>query len=138
MLIRLLLDQSSGVASLGQQAIYVIVTELTQLSSEVYLKVIHREIFEGVIEGLLLIIDGKQKSPRAQDEQHHIHRISVDEGIHRRRSSATPGFETSLNVHHATPSEDELDQGELSLAKIACISVSFPLCICVVYSPLFI
>jgi hypothetical protein len=128
MLNRLLLDQSSGVASLGQQAIVMTVTELTQLSSEnpLYSKVIHNEIFDGVIEGLLLIIDGKNKSPRAQDDQAQQHRISIDEGIHhdRRRSSATPGFETSVHVHH---SDNDLDQGELSLAKIACISVK---CLC--------
>lgn len=127
MLIRLLLDQSSGVASLGQQAIGTIVNELTQLSTEnpVYIQVIHHEIFQGVVEGLLLIIDGKQKSPRVLDEQQqqqqHIQRPDNQD---RRRSSTTPGFETSLNVHHATTSDDELDQGELNLAKIACISVS--------------
>lgn len=127
MLIRLLLDRSSGVASLGQQATVTIVTELTQLSKNnpLYSKLIHREIFQGVIEGLLLIIDGKQKSPRAQDEDQDVNRrLSVDTcNLNRRRSSTTPGFETSLNVHHAPPSDDELEQGELSLAKMACISV---------------
>lgn len=90
---------------------------------------------EGVINGLLLIIEGKKKTPRAEDEEKDRtqedalqHRVSVDEGasyMERRRSSVTPGFETSsLNVHYASASEDDLDQGELSLAKIACISVS--------------
>lgn len=146
LIIRILLDQSSGVASLGQQALVSVVTELRRLSAgnPVYQQVIHCEIFKGVIEGLMLIVDGKKKPPRLQDEEEaaaaaaasssaenseslNYHRVSIDEGItgQRRKSSSTPGFETSLNIHHAPSSDDDLDQGEISLAKITCISVKY-------------
>lgn len=144
LIIRILLDQSSGVASLGQQALVSVVTELRKLSDQnpLFQQVIHCEIYKGVIEGLMLIVDGKKKPPRAQDEEEEeegsssassasalkYHRVSIDEGVseQRRRSSATPGFESSLNIHHAPPSsdDDDFDQGEISLAKITCISVS--------------
>lgn len=142
LIIRILLDQSSGVASLGQQAIVSVVTELRRSSEQdpVFQQVINCEIFKGVIEGLMLIVDGKKKPPRTNgqgeevDEDLHgdraealkYHRVSIDDGptSERRRSSATPGFETSLNIHHAPPSDDEFDQGEISLAKITCISVN--------------
>ncbi|RCI04856.1 Serine/threonine-protein phosphatase 4 regulatory subunit 1 [Rhizopus stolonifer] len=139
LIIRLLLDQSSGVASLGQQAIVSVVTELRTLADQnhLYQQVIDCEIFKGVIEGLMMIVDGKKKSPRLQDEENNMdpgaqrdealeyHRVSIDDGpaSERRRSSITPGFETSLNVHHASASEDDYDQGEISLAKITCISL---------------
>jgi serine/threonine-protein phosphatase 4 regulatory subunit 1 len=150
LIIRILLDQSSGVASLGQQALVSVVTELRKLSDQnpLFKQVIHCEIFSGVIEGLMLIVDGKKKPPRAQDEEEEreggeegsssssaglkYHRVSIDEGVseQRRRSSATPGFESSLNIHHAPPSssDDDFDQGEISLAKITCISVSAVIC----------
>jgi hypothetical protein len=138
LIIRLLLDQSSGVASLGQQAIVSVVTELRKLSEEtpVFQQVIDCEIFKGVIEGLMLIVNGKRKPPQRQQELEDdednrsealkYHRVSIDDGptSERRRSSTTPGFETSLNIHHAPSSDDDLDQGEISLAKITCISVS--------------
>ncbi|CAO3655028.1 unnamed protein product [Mucor hiemalis] len=133
LIIRILLDQSSGVASLGQQALVSVVTELRRLSggNPLYQQVIHCEIFKGVIEGLMLIVDGKKKPPRIQDEEEaenneslQYHRVSIDDGItERRKSSATPGFETSINVHHAPSSDDDFDQGEISLAKITCISL---------------
>ncbi|CAO0800068.1 unnamed protein product [Mucor circinelloides] len=141
LIIRILLDQSSGVASLGQQAIVSVVTELRRLSDQdpLFQQVINCELFKGVIEGLMQIVDGKKKPPRTkghgdeEDEDVHddraealkYHRVSIDDGLtsERRRSSATPGFETSLNIHHAPPSDDEFDQGEISLAKITCISL---------------
>lgn len=133
-IIRILLDQSSGVASLGQQALISVVTELRRLSdtNPIYLQVIYYEIYKGVIEGLMLIVDGKNKSPRIQDEEDignneslKYHRVSIDDGLtERRRSSVTPGFESSLNIHHAPTSEDDFDQSEISLAKITCVSVS--------------
>lgn len=134
LIIRILLDQSSGVASLGQQALISVVSELGRLSESniLFKQVLHSEIFKGVIEGLMLIVDGKRKPPRALDEEEEAtnealkyHRVSMDEGsTGRRRSSVTPGFEPSLNIHHAPPSDDDFDQGEISLAKITCISVS--------------
>lgn len=127
MIIRILLDQSSAVASLGQQALVSVVTELRRLSDEkngLFQQVIHSEIFKGVIEGLMMIVDGKKKTPRAEDEddteEHKKHRVFSDG--ERRRSSVTPGFEASLNIHHQGV-EDDFDQGEISLAKITCISV---------------
>ncbi|KAI8638998.1 armadillo-type protein [Parasitella parasitica] len=141
LIIRILLDQNSGVASLGQQALVAVVTELRRLSDQdpVFQRVINCEIFKGVIEGLMLIVDGKKKLPKTngQDDEEggdlqgdeaealKYHRVSIDDGLtsERRRSSATPGFETSLNVHHAPPSDDEFGQGEISLAKITCISL---------------
>ncbi|CEP07968.1 hypothetical protein [Parasitella parasitica] len=141
LIIRILLDQNSGVASLGQQALVAVVTELRRLSDQdpAFQRVINCEIFNGVIEGLMLIVDGKKKPPRrdGQDDEESeelqgdgveaskYHRVSIDDGLtsERRRSSTTPGFETSLNVHHAPPSDDEFDQGEISLAKITCISL---------------
>lgn len=133
LIIRILLDQSSAVASLGQQALVSVVTELRRLSdgNPLFQQVIHSEIFKGVIEGLMMIVDGKRKTPRAQDEEetddsYKKHRVYIDDGhSERRRSSVTPGFETSLNIHHAPPSDDDFDQGEISLAKITCISVRF-------------
>ncbi|KAI9470545.1 MAG: armadillo-type protein [Benjaminiella poitrasii] len=134
LLIRLLLDQSSGVAVLAQQAIVSVVRELNQLSDQnpLYSNVADCEVFKGIVGGLLLIIDGKQKPPRVETEEEEesraealrYHRVSIDEGpnMERRRSSGAPGFETSSNVHHA-PSEDDIDQGEISLAKITCISL---------------
>ncbi|KAI8095332.1 armadillo-type protein [Thamnidium elegans] len=133
LIIRILLDQSSGVASLGQQALISVVSELGRLSESniLFKQVLYSEIFKGVIEGLMLIVDGKRKPPRALDEEEEAtnealkyHRVSMDEGpTGRRRSSVTPGFEPSLNIHHAPPSDDDFDQGEISLAKITCISL---------------
>lgn len=101
-------------------------------------QVIDCEIFKGVIEGLMLIVNGKRKPPQRQpesDEQDEdnrsealkYHRVSIDDdpASERRRSSSTPGFEASLNIHHAPSSDDDVDQGEISLAKITCISVGF-------------
>lgn len=136
LIIRILLDQSSGVASLGQQALISVVSELGRLSegNEIFKQVLYSEVFEGVIEGLMLIVDGKKKAPRALDEEEEAtnealkyHRVSIDDGgpsERRRSSTTTPGFEPSLNIHHAPPSDDDFDQGEISLAKITCISVS--------------
>ncbi|KAG2205706.1 hypothetical protein INT47_008063 [Mucor saturninus] len=132
MIIRILLDQSSAVASLGQQALVTVVTELRRLSDErsngLFQQVIHSEIFKGVIEGLMMIVNGKRKTPRAEDEEeseeHKKHRVYPDTstGGERRRSSVTPGFEASLNIHHQAV-DDDFDQGEISLAKITCISL---------------
>lgn len=130
MIIRILLDQSSAVASLGQQALVSVVTELRRLSDEngLFQQVIHSEIFKGVIEGLMMIVEGKRKTPRAEDEdeteEYKKHRVYLDG--ERRRSSVTPGFETSVNVHQHV--EDDFDQGEISLAKITCISVKLLFC----------
>ncbi|KAI8326855.1 armadillo-type protein [Choanephora cucurbitarum] len=137
LIIRLLLDQSTGVASLGQQAVVSVVTELRALSDQnsAYQQVIDCEVFKGIIDGLMSIIDGKRKSPRLQDEEDQndinrdealrYHRVSIDDdpATRSRRPSTTPGFESSLNVHHASAFEDEFDQGEISLAKITCISL---------------
>ncbi|KAI8384178.1 armadillo-type protein [Blakeslea trispora] len=136
LIIRLLLDQSTGVASLGQQAVVSVVNELRALSDQnpTYHQVIDSEVFKGIIDGLVSIIDGKRKSPRLQDEEDQqdpnrdelrYHRVSIDDVTARpRRPSTTPGFEASVNVHHASSSfEDEFDQGEISLAKITCISL---------------
>ncbi|KAI9363798.1 armadillo-type protein [Pilaira anomala] len=135
LIIRILLDQSSGVASLGQQALISVVSELGRLSegNEIFKQVLYSEVFEGVIEGLMLIVDGKKKAPRALDEEEEAtnealkyHRVSIDDSgpsERRRSSTTTPGFEPSLNIHHAPPSDDDFDQGEISLAKITCISL---------------
>jgi hypothetical protein len=120
-----LLDPNSGVASLGQQAIITAITELYETyEREASRQVVDSEIFKGVIEGLMEIVNGKVKLPRLEDEEQHqqYHRVSIDETNDDRRRS-TPGFETSL--HHVVPSDDEIDQGEITLAKITCISVKY-------------
>jgi hypothetical protein len=118
LMINILLDQHSSVASLGQQAIIAVVSVLRE--DQNLLQVIDSEIHKGLIEGLMAIVDGKIKRQQQTIEEEGGRRVSVDE-IERRRSSlsAAPGFETS----HAA--DDDFDQGEISLAKITCISVSF-------------
>lgn len=101
-MINILLDQHSSVASLGQQAIIAVVGVLRE--DEQLIQVIDSEIYKGLIEGLMAIVEGKSK------------RQSVDETERRRSSLSSAGFETQT--------EDDLDQGEISLAKITCISVS--------------
>lgn len=106
-MITILLDQNSAVASLGQQAIITVVSMLRENDMK---DLIDSEIHKGLIDGLMAIVDGKSKRPHFEDR-----RVSIDNEIERRRSS-TPGFEST---------EDEFDQGEVSLAKVTCISVSF-------------
>ncbi|KAI8875612.1 ARM repeat-containing protein, partial [Backusella circina FSU 941] len=122
--INVLLDPNSGVASLGQQAIITAITELYETCSrETSRQVVDSEIFKGVIEGLMEIVNGKVKPPRLEEEQQQqqYHRVSIDETNNDERRRSTPGFETSL--HHVVPSDDEIDQGEVTLAKITCISL---------------
>ncbi|RCH88951.1 Serine/threonine-protein phosphatase 4 regulatory subunit 1, partial [Rhizopus stolonifer] len=101
LMINILLDQHSSVASLGQQAIIAVVGVLRE--DEQLIQVIDSEIYKGLIEGLMAIVEGKSK------------RQSVDETERRRSSLSSAGFETQT--------EDDLDQGEISLAKITCISL---------------
>ncbi|KAG1048929.1 hypothetical protein G6F43_008718 [Rhizopus delemar] len=116
LMINILLDQHSSVASLGQQAIIAVVSVLRE--DQNLIQVIDSEIHKGLIEGLMAIVDGKIKRQQQTIEEEGGRRVSVDE-IERRRSSlsAAPGFETS----HAA--DDDFDQGEISLAKITCISL---------------
>ncbi|CEI92140.1 hypothetical protein RMCBS344292_06411 [Rhizopus microsporus] len=100
LMITILLDQNSAVASLGQQAIITVVSMLRENDMK---DLIDSEIHKGLIDGLMAIVDGKSKRPHFEDR-----RVSIDNEIERRRSS-TPGFEST---------EDEFDQGEVSLAKI--------------------
>ncbi|KAG1175286.1 hypothetical protein G6F70_000884 [Rhizopus microsporus] len=105
LMITILLDQNSAVASLGQQAIITVVSMLRENDMK---DLIDSEIHKGLIDGLMAIVDGKSKRPHFEDR-----RVSIDNEIERRRSS-TPGFEST---------EDEFDQGEVSLAKVTCISL---------------
>ncbi|KAI8997783.1 armadillo-type protein [Pilobolus umbonatus] len=128
MLIRLLLDPTAGVASLSQQAIVTVTTTLNESSKSlpIYKEIIDSEFYNGVIEGLSLIVDGKCKSPRLdyKNELYQFLRVSVDEnGPHgRRRSSTTPGFESSISMHHS-PADSDHEQGESSVVKVTCISL---------------
>ncbi|KAI8336174.1 armadillo-type protein [Chlamydoabsidia padenii] len=143
LLILILLDQNSNLASLGQQCIVSIATELASTSPDSERAVLDRylldtEIFDGVILGLMDIVHGRTN--HTQEEQQHensdkkykddddslsanlsatsINKDSPSSGTSIiRRPSATPGFEPSSQT------TDDSSQGEINLAKMTCLSL---------------
>ncbi|KAI7878973.1 ARM repeat-containing protein [Lichtheimia hyalospora FSU 10163] len=97
LLIEFLLDQNSSLASLGQQCIVSVASELASKAKhhELYRDLLDTEIFEGVVLGLMAIVDGK---PRQGD------------------------YDQALDNHEKS-SADEMDQGEINLAKMMCLSL---------------
>lgn len=63
LLIEFLLDQNSSLASLGQQCIVSVASELASKGKhhELYRDLLDTEIFEGVVLGLMAIVDGKPR-----------------------------------------------------------------------------
>ncbi|KAI9315825.1 armadillo-type protein [Dichotomocladium elegans] len=98
LLIDFLLDQNSSLASLGQQCIVSVASELASPrdgeNALLYKHLLDSEIFEGVVLGLMGIVDGKSRQSDYDDLQD-----SHDRGA------------------------DEVDQGEINLAKMMCLSL---------------
>lgn len=136
LLISLLLDQNSNLASLGQQCIVSIATDLAASHPDSERGILDRylldtEIFDGVITGLMDIVHGRARSVdedgnKIDDDEHLSANLSATSinnketptvGI-MRRPSATPGFEASSQVV-----TDDSTQGEINLAKMTCLSV---------------
>lgn len=121
LLIEFLLDQNSNLASLGQQCIVSVATELVSAKGtkdeELFKTLLETEIFDGIVLGLVSIIEGRQ----------HPHDYEQRENEHGERDESTgvvgSGFdETGGFMSHS--SADELDQGAINLAKMMCLSVS--------------
>ncbi|KAI9275586.1 armadillo-type protein [Phascolomyces articulosus] len=113
LLIEFLLDQNSSLASLAQQCIVSVATELAAgkgtEDEELYRKLLDVEIFEGVVLGLMSIVG---KSRQLENDQSQDGSGNQD-GVYDEAS----GF---MNHH---PSADEVDQGEINLAKMMCLSL---------------
>ncbi|KAI8148941.1 armadillo-type protein [Fennellomyces sp. T-0311] len=113
LLIEFLLDQNSTLAGAGQQCIASVATELAAAKGtedeELYSKLLDVEIFEGVALGLMAIVDGKTRQPDHDQSQ---------EG----RDGVSPYDEASGFMSHH-PSADEVDSGEINLAKMMCLSL---------------
>ncbi|KAI8071336.1 armadillo-type protein [Gongronella butleri] len=148
-LIHLLLDQYSNVAALGQQCIVAVTAELMGTPASetdraaLDQQLIHGEIYQGVVLGLMDIIAGKRKPPTSDDDDSSaeykpvknddddhlsadlsattLHSPTAPTSTHGvlRRPSMTPGFESSFMA----PTSEELDQGEINLAKMMCLSL---------------
>ncbi|ORX50959.1 ARM repeat-containing protein [Hesseltinella vesiculosa] len=144
-LIHLLLDQYSNVAALGQQCIVSVTAELMGTEAAFTTldhQLIQIDIFQGVVLGLMDIISGKRRPPSIDDfDQDTSDQKNTDDHLSAnlsatslaspttavppsttgvlRRSSATPGFESSFMA----PTTEELDQGEINLAKMMCLSL---------------
>ncbi|KAI8388520.1 armadillo-type protein [Radiomyces spectabilis] len=128
LLIGLLLDQNSELATLGQQCIILVTSQLADAGPEnpLYQKLIDIEIYEGIIMGLVSIVDGKHPgSPEDGDDDANnaantsalSPHLEEPSNANRRRSS-TPGFEGYINQSSST---DEIDQGEINFAKMMCL-----------------
>jgi hypothetical protein len=133
LLISLLLDQNSNLASLGQQCIVSVATDLASSAPDSERGVLDRylldtEIFDGVITGLMDIVHGRTRHEDKTDDDEHLSAnlsaTSIDNNTSKetpavgimRRPSATPGFEPSSVA-------DDSTQGEINLAKMTCLSV---------------
>ncbi|KAI8099944.1 armadillo-type protein [Halteromyces radiatus] len=148
MLIALLLDQNSNLASLGQQCIVSVAAELASTPPDSERAALDRylldtEIFDGVVMGLMDIVEGKINNEEndEQGEQGTKNTDNEEEGLSAnlsaasldkdsfsssstttgviRRPSATPGFESSS----MTQPSDDSRQGEMNLAKMMCLSL---------------
>ncbi|KAI7849453.1 armadillo-type protein [Circinella umbellata] len=112
LLIEFLLDQNSSLASLAQQCIVSVATELAAgkgtEDEELYKQLLDVEIFEGVVLGLMGIV-GKSR----QLENDH-----PQDG-----SSGNQDFDEASGFMNHHPSADEVDQGEINLAKMMCLSL---------------
>jgi hypothetical protein len=135
-LIALLLDQNSNLASLGQQCIVAMAEELASTPADSDRADLNRylldtEIFDGVLMGLMDIVHGKktQLDKPIEEEQQEEEGLSADlsaASLNKdslttaviRRPSATPGFETNISTH-----EEDTRQGEINLAKMMCLMV---------------
>lgn len=117
LLIEFLLGQNSSLASLGQQCIVSVATELANPkdteNEEYYKKLLDVEILDGVVSGLMTIVDGKARHP--ESDAHDMD----NEGSSEERSN---NFDEGGFIGHH-PSADDIDQGEINLAKMMCLSV---------------
>lgn len=117
LLIEFLLDQNSSLASLGQQCIVSVATELANAketeNEEYYKKLLDVEIFEGIVMGLMTIVDG-----RTRHAENDSHDMDNERSSEERSSNFDEG---GFMGHH--PSADDVDQGEINLAKMMCLSV---------------
>ncbi|KAI9499520.1 armadillo-type protein [Zychaea mexicana] len=114
LLIEFLLDQNSSLASLAQQCIVSVATELASAKRTedegLHKKLLDVEIFEGVVLGLMAIVN---KSSRQSDSDQSQDGSGNQDGVYDEAS----GY---MNHH---PSADEIDQGEVNLAKMMCLSL---------------
>ncbi|KAL0097887.1 armadillo-type protein, partial [Phycomyces blakesleeanus] len=122
-LIEFLLDQNSSLATLGQQCIVSVASELAAVTGpeeEIYRGLLETEIFEGVVMGLMPVVEGKSRQAD-DDERSRQNPGSNDEEVYIRRRSSASGFESSNYPH--TASAEDVDQGEINLAKMMCLSL---------------
>lgn len=136
-LIALLLDQNSNLASLGQQCIVAVAEELASTPADSDRADLNRylldsEIFDGVLMGLMDIVHGKKQLDKELNTEGEEEGLSADlsaASLNKdslttattgmiRRPSATPGFEASISTH-----EEDTRQGEINLAKMMCLMV---------------
>ncbi|KAF7725695.1 hypothetical protein EC973_009412 [Apophysomyces ossiformis] len=126
LLIEFLLDQNSNLASLAQQCIVSVASELEAYSNiDLCTQLLETEIFEGIVMGLMSIVDGKQN--QKQNDQQDIP-ATANESLDKEsfspssRRSSTPVFEEHSYTHQQTHT-DEVDQSEINLAKMMCLSL---------------
>lgn len=105
LLIEFLLDQNSTLASLGQQCIVSVASELASTrgtqDEEKCMQLLDSEIYDGIVLGLMRIVEGRQRPQKEMEDQEDL-----DEA---------DGFQSSV---------DDENQGEINLAKMMCLSVS--------------
>lgn len=125
MLAELLLDQNSNLASLAQQCIVSVAFQLANISNGeaspnddlipplLAQKLLDVEIFDGIILGLLSVVDRAKTSSTGNSSQ--------DE------SQSSVGSPDSQNAGSAQKAvfqmNDDVDQGEINLAKMVSLSV---------------
>ncbi|KAI9028301.1 armadillo-type protein [Phycomyces nitens] len=124
-LIEFLLDQNSSLATLGQQCIVSVASELAAVTGpdeEIYRGLLESEIFEGVVMGLMPVVDGKARQAE-DDEKTRPNKGPNDEEVYIRRRSSASGYEAVSNYPHPASSAEDVDQGEINLAKMMCLSL---------------
>ncbi|KAF7723996.1 Serine/threonine-protein phosphatase 4 regulatory subunit 1 [Apophysomyces ossiformis] len=109
LLIECLLDQNSVLAGLGQQCLVSIATTLQTDFGDLGQKLLDSEIFEGVVMGLMAVVNGQHRSLSPPTEQINTLKESI-------RRPSVPGFE----IRQADPEEDQEDA---NLAKMICLSI---------------
>jgi hypothetical protein len=113
MLAELLLDQNSNLASLAQQCIVSVAFQLANISNGETSPNDDVEIFDGIILGLLSVVDRAKTSSTGNSSQ--------DE------SQSGVGSPDSQNAGSAQKAvfqmNDDVDQGEINLAKMVSLSV---------------
>ncbi|CAO3598886.1 unnamed protein product [Absidia cylindrospora] len=151
LLVSLLLNQNSGLASLGQQCIVSLATTLssTPIESEradLNRYLVETELYDGVVMGLMDIVHGKpvsngeDQSGNKDDDNNHDDDDDddIDAGLSanfsaasiNRKSSSTstgvirrPSAAPGFESSSMSSSTDDARQGEINLAKMMCLSL---------------